>query len=237
MSFDFLNGEILLIDKPLAWTSFDVVNKVRKLIRIKGGIPKLKVGHAGTLDPMASGLLIICTGKMTKKIQELTLCDKVYTGTFLFGAITPSLDSETPVSETFPTDHITPGMLEELSRQFTGTMDQLPPDYSAKFIDGKRAYELARKNREVVLKPVSVEIKEFEITRIALPEVDFRVRCSKGTYIRSLARDFGKAAGSGAYLTALRRAKIGDFDVREALTVEQFDAVLEFLMEDRTGGL
>jgi tRNA pseudouridine55 synthase len=226
MIFDFLNGEILLIDKDLNWTSFDAVNKVRKLIRIKGGIPKIKVGHAGTLDPLASGLLIICTGRMTKKIQELTGFDKEYTGTFFLGATTPSLDSETPVSEAFPTDHLTPELLHEAARRLTGDIQQVPPDYSAKFIDGKRAYELARKNREVVLKPVQITIHEFEITRIELPEVDFRVRCSKGTYIRALARDFGRAAGSGAYLLSLRRTKIGDFDVRDSISVEQFEALL-----------
>jgi tRNA pseudouridine55 synthase len=226
MSFDFLHGEILLIDKPLTWTSFDVVNKVRKLIRIKGGIPKLKVGHAGTLDPLASGLLIICTGRMTKKISELTGFDKEYTGTFFLGATTPSLDNETPVTETFPTDHLTPELLLEAARRLTGEIQQVPPDYSAKFIDGKRAYALARKNREVVLPPVQVRINEFEIGRIELPEVDFRISCSKGTYIRALARDFGRAAGSGAYLLSLRRTKIGDFDVRDSISVEQFESLL-----------
>lgn len=226
MSFDFLNGEILLIDKALNWTSFDAVNKVRKLIRIKGGIPKIKVGHAGTLDPMASGLLIICTGKGTKRIQELTGFDKEYTGTFYLGATTLSLDTETPVSETFPTGHLTEEIILETAKKFTGDIEQVPPDFSAKFIDGQRAYELARKNREIKLQPVKVHIKEFEITRIALPEVGFRVCCSKGTYIRSLARDFGKAAGSGAYLTSLRRTRIGEFDLKDALTIEQFEAIL-----------
>ncbi len=226
MTFDFLNGEILLIDKSLTWTSFDVVNKVRKLIRIKGGIPKLKVGHAGTLDPMATGLLIICTGKMTKKIQEMTGFDKEYTGTFYLGATTPSLDSETAVSETFPTGHLTPKIILDTARVFTGELDQVPPDYSAKFIDGKRAYKLARKNREIILQPVRIRINEFEITRIDIPEIDFRVSCSKGTYIRALARDFGQAAGSGAYLKTLRRTRIGSYDVIDAITVNQFEEVL-----------
>ena len=232
MIFDFINGEILLIDKPLNWTSFDVVNKVRKLLRIKGVIPKIKVGHAGTLDPMATGLLILCTGKMTRKIQELTGFDKEYTGTFCLGATTPSLDLETSVSETFPTDHITPDIIMEAAKRFIGPLEQVPPDFSAKFIDGKRAYELARKNREFKLQPVNVTINEFEITRIALPEVDFRVSCSKGTYIRALARDFGKAVGSGAYLAALRRTSIGEFPVRDAISVEQFEFLLEQIQND-----
>jgi len=229
MPFDFISGEILLIDKPLTWTSFDVVNKIRKLLRQKAGIPKIKVGHAGTLDPMATGLLILCTGKMTKKIQELTGFDKEYTGTFFFGATTPSLDSETPVSETFPVDHLTPQILLDAAKNLTGTIDQIPPDYSAKFIDGKRAYKLARKNREIILQPVRVTIHEFEITRISLPEVDFRISSSKGTYIRALARDFGKAAGSGAYLLSLRRTQIGEYHVRDAISVEQFEALLDSL--------
>ena len=226
---DFLAGEILLIDKPLTWTSFDVVNKVRKLIRKKAGIPKIKVGHAGTLDPMATGLLIVCTGRMTKRIQELTGFDKEYTGTFFLGATTPSLDSETPISETFQTEHITRDQVFDTAMTFIGQTEQVPPDYSAKFIDGKRAYELARKNREINLPPVEVTINEFEITRMELPEVDFRVSCSKGTYIRALARDFGAALGSGAYLVALRRTKIGDFSVADAISIEKFEALLDHI--------
>jgi len=227
MPFDFIQGELLLIDKPLTWTSFDVVNKIRKLIRKKAGIPKIKVGHAGTLDPMASGLLIICTGRMTKRIQELTGFDKEYTGTFYLGATTPSLDSETSVSETFQTDHITLDQVLSTARTFVGQIEQIPPDYSAKFIDGKRAYNLARKNREVNLPPVSVTVNEFEITRVEIPEVDFRISCSKGTYIRAMARDFGSALGSGAYLLSLRRTKIGDFHIEDAISVEQFEALLD----------
>jgi tRNA pseudouridine55 synthase len=226
VSFDFITGEILLIDKPLTWTSFDVVNKIRKLIRKKAGIPKIKVGHAGTLDPMATGLLILCTGKMTRRIQELTGYDKEYTGTFYLGATSLSLDSETPVIETFPIDHISEELVRDIASRFIGQIEQVPPDFSAKFINGKRAYELARKNREIQLQPVNVTVREFEITRFSLPEVDFRIVCSKGTYVRSLARDFGKAAGSGAYLLSLRRTRIGDFDVRDSISVAQFEAML-----------
>lgn len=215
---DFLNGEILLIDKPLEWSSFQAVNALKWAIRKKFNLKKIKIGHAGTLDPLATGLLIICTGKFTKKIPELQGQVKEYTGTFTVGATTPSYDLETEVDQTFPTEHITEAAIKEATNQFLGEIDQVPPVFSALKKDGKRLYELAREGKEVEIKARKVEILEFEITRIALPEVDFRVVCSKGTYIRSLAHDFGKALGSGAHLSALRRTKIGDFNVNNAST-------------------
>jgi tRNA pseudouridine55 synthase len=222
----FLTGQVLLIDKPLEWTSFQVVNKLRWNIRQAFGIKKIKVGHAGTLDPLASGLLVICTGKMTKQINTFQGQEKEYTGTFTMGGTTPSYDLETEVDQTFPIDHLTPELLKETTKQFTGTIAQFPPIFSALKKDGKRLYEFARAGESVDIPSRSVEISEFEITRIALPEVDFRVVCSKGTYIRSLAFDFGKALNSGAHLSALRRTRIGDFQVDDAQTIEQFIAAL-----------
>lgn len=215
---DFLNGEILLIDKPLEWSSFQAVNALKWAIRKKFNLKKIKIGHAGTLDPLATGLLVICTGKFTKKIPELQGQVKEYIGTFTVGATTPSYDLETEVDQTFSTEHITEAAIKEATNQFLGEIDQVPPVFSALKKDGKRLYELAREGKEVDIKSRKVEILEFEITRVTLPEVDFRVVCSKGTYIRSLAHDFGKALGSGAYLSALRRTKIGDFNVDNAST-------------------
>lgn len=215
---DFLNGEILLIDKPLEWSSFQAVNALKWAIRKKFNLKKIKIGHAGTLDPLATGLLVICTGKFTKKIPELQGQVKEYIGTFTVGATTPSYDLETEVDQTFPTEHITEAAIKEATNQFLGEIDQVPPVFSALKKDGKRLYELAREGKEVDIKSRKVEILEFEITRVTLPEVDFRVVCSKGTYIRSLAHDFGKALGSGAHLSALRRTKIGDFNVDNAST-------------------
>lgn len=226
--FDFVKGELLLIDKPPDWTSFDVVNKVRRLLSRHYHM-KFKVGHAGTLDPKATGLLLICTGAMTKQIEGFTGLDKEYTGTFTLGATTPSHDSETEVTEKFDTGNLEPETIRAATRKFTGDILQVPPVFSAKWIDGKRAYKLARKDKEVELPPVPVTISLFEITRIELPEVDFVVRCSKGTYIRSLARDFGEELGVGAYLSALRRTKIGDYDVADAISVDQFAALLDSL--------
>lgn len=225
MDFDFPRGELLLIDKALDWTSFDAVNKVRRLITRKIG-KKLKVGHAGTLDPKATGLLLICTGAMTKKINDLVGLEKEYTGTFFLGATTPSYDTETQIDNTIDTGHLNDEIIHAASKQFTGTIQQLPPQFSAKQVDGKRAYLSARKNKEVKMDPVTINIKEFEITRIELPEVDFRIVCSKGTYIRALARDFGQALNSGAYLASLRRTRIGTHNVSDALTVEQFEALI-----------
>jgi tRNA pseudouridine55 synthase len=225
MIFDFLKGELLLIDKPLDWTSFDAVNKIRRLIEKRIGT-KLKVGHAGTLDPKATGLLLICTGAMTKKIIHLTGLEKEYTGTFFLGATTPCYDTEKEIDRVFPTDHITGEMILAAAKKFTGTIQQVPPQFSAKLIDGKRAYLSARKNREVRIEPVTITISEFEITEIALPEVGFRVVCSKGTYIRALAKDFGEALDSGAYLASLRRTRIGDYRVEDSLNIEQFEMIL-----------
>tara|TARA_Y100001933_G_scaffold263235_1_gene323874 strand:+ start:2959 stop:3663 length:705 start_codon:yes stop_codon:yes gene_type:complete len=219
---DFLNGQILLIDKPLEWTSFQAVNALKWAIRKKFGLKKIKIGHAGTLDPLATGLLIICTGKFTKKIPELQGQVKEYTGTFTLGATTPSFDLETEVDKTFPIEHITDASIKAATKKFLGEIEQIPPIFSALKKDGKRLYELAREGKEVEIKSRKIEILEFEITRIALPEVDFRVVCSKGTYIRSLAHDFGKALDSGAHLSELRRTKIGDFNVDNATTPNVF---------------
>lgn len=221
---DFLEGQILLIDKPLTWSSFQAVNKLKYVLKRKYDLPKkFKIGHAGTLDPLATGLLIICTGKFTKKITEIQAQTKEYTGTIVLGATTPSYDLETEVDATFPTEHITEALILETTKQFLGEIDQKPPVFSAIKKDGKRLYEHARAGEEVEIASRKTTIYEFEITRIALPEVDFRVQCSKGTYIRSLAFDFGKALQSGGYLSVLRRTKIGDYSVENGITPEAFE--------------
>ena len=221
---DFLNGQILLIDKPLHWTSFQAVNKLKYVLINKVGLPKkFKIGHAGTLDPLASGLLLVCTGKFTKRITELQGQAKEYTGTFYIGATTPSYDLETEIDETFDTSKIDETVIHETVKQFLGEIDQKPPIFSAIKKDGVRLYELARAGETIEIASRKTTIHEFEITRIALPEVDFRVVCSKGTYIRSLAYDFGKAMDSGAHLTVLRRTKIGKYDVLNAVDVTLFE--------------
>lgn len=221
---DYLEGQILLIDKPLHFTSFQAVNKLKYLLINKVGLPKkFKIGHAGTLDPLASGLLLICTGKFTKRIAELQGQAKEYTGTFYIGATTPSYDLETEIDQTFDNSHITEALILETVKQFLGEIDQKPPIFSAIKKDGIRLYEHARAGASVEIASRKTTIHEFEITRIALPEIDFRVVCSKGTYIRSLAFDFGKALRSGAHLTVLRRTKIGDFEVKNALTPMDFE--------------
>jgi tRNA pseudouridine55 synthase len=221
---DYLEGQVLLIDKPLHFTSFQAVNKLKYLLINKVGLPKkFKIGHAGTLDPLASGLLLICTGKFTKRITELQGQAKEYTGTFHIGATTPSYDLETEVDQHFPTEHITEALIHETVEQFLGEIDQKPPIFSAIKKDGVRLYEHARAGEIIEIASRKTTIHEFEITRIALPEVDFRVVCSKGTYIRSLAFDFGQALQSGAHLTALRRTKIGDYDVQNAVTPATFE--------------
>jgi len=221
---DYLEGQVLLIDKPLHFTSFQAVNKLKYLLINKVGLPKkIKIGHAGTLDPLASGLLLICTGKFTKRITELQGQAKEYTGTFHIGATTPSYDLETEVDQHFPTTHITEALIHETVQQFLGEIDQKPPIFSAIKKDGVRLYEHARAGETIEIASRKTTIHEFEITRIALPEVDFRVVCSKGTYIRSLAFDFGQALQSGAHLTALRRTKIGDYDVQNAVTPATFE--------------
>lgn len=219
---DFLAGQILLIDKPLEWSSFQAVNALKWAIRKKFDLKKIKIGHAGTLDPLATGLLIICTGKFTKKIPELQGQTKEYTGTFTLGSTTPSYDLETEVDQTFPTQHITEGDVHAATSQFLGEIEQVPPVFSALKKDGKRLYEFAREGKEVEIKSRKVEIQTFEIGEIRMPEVDFRVVCSKGTYIRSLAHDFGKHLDSGAHLSRLRRTKIGDFNVLNAVTPSVF---------------
>ena len=219
---DYLSGQVLLIDKPLNWTSFQVVNKLRWEIRQAFSIKKIKVGHAGTLDPLATGLLVICTGKMTKQIDTFQGQTKEYTGTFVLGSTTPSYDLETEIDNTFPTEHITEGLIHETTKQFIGDIQQFPPIFSALKKDGKRLYEYARAGETVEIKPRTISIQEFEITKIEGSNIDFRVVCSKGTYIRSLANDFGKALQSGAHLSALRRTKIGDFNVDNATSIEDF---------------
>lgn len=220
---DYKEGQVILIDKPLEWTSFQVVNKVRWLIRKSFNIKKIKVGHAGTLDPLATGLLIICTGKLTKKIDTFQAQQKEYTGTFTLGATTPSYDLETEIDQTFYITEITSEKIEEAKKKFIGEIQQQPPVFSALKKDGKRLYEFARSGEEVDIPFRTVTISEFEITEIKLPKIDFRVICSKGTYIRSLANDFGKALNNGAHLSALRRTKIGDFSVENAIGLEAFE--------------
>lgn len=219
---DYLSGQVLLIDKPLNWTSFQVVNKLRWEIRQAFEIKKIKVGHAGTLDPLATGLLVICTGKMTKQIDTFQGQIKEYTGTITLGGTTPSFDLETEINETFPTAHISEALIHETTKQFTGDIQQFPPVFSALKKDGKRLYEYARAGESVEIKARAVYISEFEITNINDSNIDFRVVCSKGTYIRSLANDFGKALNSGGHLSALKRTKIGDFEIKNATTIDGF---------------
>ena len=230
--YDFLTGAMLLVDKPQGWTSFDVVNKIRYKLKHLLGVKKIKVGHAGTLDPMATGLLIVCTGKFTKKLGEYQGLPKEYTGTMRLGATTPSYDAESDVEESFPTSHISPQLLEQARRRFLGDIEQVPPMFSAIKVDGQPLYKKARKGEMVEVEPRPVTIYEFGFTRVELPELDFRVRCSKGTYIRSLAHDFGKAVQSGAYLTALRRTRIGQFRIEDAW---QLESLVEFLEEVPAG--
>ncbi len=223
---DFLDGQLLLIDKPLGWSSFQAVNKLKWVIRKKFDLKRIKIGHAGTLDPLATGLLLICTGKFTKKINELQGQVKEYTGTITLGATTPSFDLETNINSTFPVDHITKQQIRRNTSKFIGNIEQVPPVFSALKKDGKRLYEYAREGKEVKIKKRLVRISEFEIIDINLPEIDFRVVCSKGTYIRSLAHDFGKALHSGGHLSALRRTKIGDFNVNKALSPNAFEEMI-----------
>lgn len=226
-SEDFLNGQVLLVDKPLNWSSFQAVNKLKYLLKRRHDLPKkFKIGHAGTLDPLATGLLIVCTGKFTKNISEIQAQTKEYTGTITLGATTPSYDLETAINETFPIAHINETLIEVARTQFLGEIDQKPPVFSAIKKDGIRLYEHARAGEEIEIKARKTTIYELEFTRIELPEIDFRVQCSKGTYIRSLAYDFGNALQSGAHLTALRRTKIGGYDVAEGATPAEFEAQL-----------
>lgn len=216
----FLEGKILYIDKPYRWTSFDVVNKLKALLQYRLDLKKIKVGHAGTLDPLATGLLIVCTGKATKQIEQYQVLDKTYTGTFHAGESTPSYDLETAPDKDYPTEHITKDLVEKTAKLFTGEQQQTPPLYSAKKIAGKRAYTFARQGKDAVLAANHINIKKFEITNFDLPNIGFRVVCSKGTYIRSIARDFGEALSSGAYLSELRRTHIGKHDVANAWSIQ-----------------
>jgi tRNA pseudouridine55 synthase len=225
--FDFIKGEYLLIDKPILWTSFDVVNKIRYLLKIHLKVKDIKVGHAGTLDPLATGLVIVCTGAMTKKIDSLTILDKEYTGTITLGATRPSFDMETDIDQTFDFSDITSEDIERVRLEFLGEILQTPPIYSAKKIEGRRAYEFARKSRKVHIEGKMVTIDEFDIEKIRMPDVFFHITCSKGTYIRSIASDFGKKLNNGSYLYELRRTKIGSFDVEDAISIEQFEFMLK----------
>jgi len=226
---NLLAGGTLLINKPLTWTSFDVVKKIRNILRSHYQVKKIKVGHAGTLDPLATGLLVVCTGKFTKRINEFQGQEKEYTGTITLGGTTPSFDLETEIGQTYPTEHLAEKQIRDTCAQFTGEITQVPPVFSALKQDGKRLYELARKGEKVEVKSRQVTIRKFEITRIELPEVDFRVSCSKGTYIRSLANDFGKALNSGGHLSALCRTRIGDFQLKEAFDIETLNDYIDGL--------
>jgi tRNA pseudouridine55 synthase len=226
MQFDFETGEILLLNKPLSWTSFDVVKKVRNILRIK------KIGHAGTLDPLAEGLLILCTGKFTKKIEEIQAQEKEYTGHFTVGQTTPSYDLETEVDAESDYSFLTEELIRKTAQTFEGSIEQIPPLYSAVKINGERAYTVARRGDTAEIKAKSIQIKTFEITGIALPLVSFKVVCSKGTYIRSLARDFGVALGCGAHLSKLVRTRIGAYHLEKALSVDDILAIRKQIMQD-----
>ena len=216
MPYQFEEGEVLLIDKPYRWTSFDAVRKIRNNLKIK------KIGHAGTLDPLATGLLILCTGKKTKSIDLYQAQEKEYTGQLVLGKTTPSVDLETAFDQEYSTEHISTAMIFETAHSLTGTLQQIPPVYSAIQVNGQRVYKKARKGETVELKPREVQVKAFDITHIDFPAIHFRIICSKGTYIRSLVRDFGRQLQSGAYLAELRRVRIGEFHVANAQTIEQF---------------
>lgn len=223
---DFIQGAVLLVDKPVDWSSFDIVKKVRNMITRRLGIKKLKVGHAGTLDPLATGLMILCTGRATKELETYQGLEKEYTATLFLGASTPSSDLETRVDQTFPTDHINPEKINQVLKEFMGESLQVPPLFSAKRIQGKRAYEFARKGEALTMQPQPIDISELEVLDFTSPELTLRVKCSKGTYIRALARDIGEALDSGAYLARLRRTKIGRFSVEEALTPKKIEELL-----------
>ena len=224
---NFKEGEVLYFDKPLRWTSFALVNKIRFHISRKLGVKKIKVGHAGTLDPLATGVMIICTGKATKRIEELQYQTKEYIATLQLGATTPSFDLEKEIDATYPTEHITREMVEETLKKFTGTIEQIPPAFSACKVDGKRAYDLARKGDNVELKPKTLVIDEIELLECNLPVIKIRVVCSKGTYIRALARDIGEALQSGAHLTGLIRTRVGEVRLEDCMQVDQFEEWLE----------
>ena len=224
---DYLEGQLILIDKPLKWSSFQAVNAIKWAIRKRYQLKKIKVGHAGTLDPLASGLLLICVGKFTKRIHEFQEMSKVYEGTITLGSSTPSYDLETEIDNIYPTDHITQELVYKTKASFIGKIAQKPPVFSALKKDGKRLYEYAREGKELELKARFVEILQFEILEINMPDIHFRIQCSKGTYIRSIAHDFGKALNSGGYLSSLRRTKIGEYNVDNAVTPANFKEMLD----------
>lgn len=224
---DFIEGETILVDKPLGWTSFDVVNKIRWNLKQVLQVKNIKVGHAGTLDPLATGLLVLCTGKHTKRIDQLMGGMKTYTGTILLGKTTPSYDLESAFDTEFPTEHITAELLEATRLRFSGEIQQVPPIFSAKQVDGKRAYDLARAGKEVVLKANTIEISAFTISAERFPEIDFEITCSKGTYIRSIAYDFGRYLHSGGTLIALRRTKSGEQTIEEAKSVDDWISIIQ----------
>ncbi len=223
MDKQLVEGKVLLFDKPYEWTSFDVVGRVRSMIRKAYGLKKLKVGHAGTLDPLATGLMIVCTGKCTKQIDLIQQGEKEYVATIELGKTTPSFDKETQIDGTYPFEHITQSLINDVLSKFIGTIQQIPPVFSAKMIDGKRAYESARNGKEVEMKASTIEIKKMEFLKFEMPFLELKIVCSRGTYIRSLARDIGFELGSGAYLTALRRTKSGEYKVENALSIEAFE--------------
>ncbi len=224
---DFAAGEVLAIYKPYTWTSFQIVNKVRYHLSRKLGVKRFKVGHAGTLDPLATGVLLVCTGKATKRIEELQAHTKEYVATLMLGATTPSFDMEHPVNATYPTEHITEEGVREVLGKFVGEIDQRPPLFSACKVDGKRAYELARGGSDMELAPKKIRIEEIELLSCNLPQIEIRVVCGKGTYIRSLARDIGEALGSGAYLTSLTRTRVGEYRVEQCIAPDNFQEWLE----------
>jgi tRNA pseudouridine55 synthase len=228
VSLNFLEGRILLIDKELNWTSFDAVNKIRIILKNRLGIKKIKVGHAGTLDPLATGLIIVCTGKMTKQITGYQDLDKEYVAVIKLGETTPSFDLESSVDRTYSTDHITKEKLIDVFQRFIGEIDQVPPLFSAKYINGTRAYEYARKGSEIELKAQKIKIFSIELIHFDMPFVKVRIICSKGTYIRALARDIGQALESGAYLSELRRTRIGSLNVNNAISINEFEKSLLF---------
>jgi len=223
---EFLAGQVLLIDKPLGWSSFDVVKKVKNLIRTKYSLKKIKVGHAGTLDPLATGLLIVCTGKFTKRISEIQGQEKIYTGAITLGGTTPSYDLETEIDATFETQHITRQLIQEATSQFIGEIDQKPPIFSALKRGGERLYKKARRGEKIEIESRKVNVHTFDITTIEMPKVSFEIRCSKGTYIRTIAHDFGAALNSGGHLTKLCRTAIGDYKLSEGINIETFEKQL-----------
>ncbi len=227
-TYNFIEGEVLLINKPYDWTSFDVIGNVRNYIKKSLDVKKIKVGHAGTLDPLASGLLIVCTGKFTKKIDEYQAQEKEYTATFTIGATTQSHDLEKVIDKYYDYSYVTDEMIFETARKFTGTQEQIPPVFSAVKIDGKRAYDYARNEENVFIQPKTITISEIEVLKIELPEIHLRIVCSKGTYIRALARDFGEALNCGAYLSALCRTRIGNFYLKNALEIDELKSAIDF---------